>query len=491
MRSDALSRADAGSRPKLVHGGGVGLEAEYAADHWDAARLGVATRRGCGAARFDTITQQWLRQPVKEWSRFRLATGCAFGTIIGGAGALSRFSIFLAECHPDVDDEVGITRAVLEDYLSWLATGPYSTNTKLLSLSMLRVFLDACRRHDWLPELPHSAVIYEEELPNRDNGLPRFIPEFVMSQLESDTGLARLPSPTTRHLVVLMIETGLRIGDACTLEFNPIIDDSTGGPCLRFHNLKVRADQFVPLSARATDTIRAQQDHDRSCYPEGTPWLFPGVLANADGSKPYSMATLATQLRRWQREIDLRDEAGVSVRITAHHFRHTFGTRLINSGVPQHVVQKLLGHASPEMAAQYAHIHDHTVRDAFDRYQQQRVNTAGEFLPFDPDGPTASAEWVKHNLSRVRDSLPNGYCGRPPQQECPHPNACLTCPDFQTTPEFLDVHRQQAGANRILIAQADAGGRFRLAANLRQVQVSLDRIVPALETLVQGERTGG
>jgi hypothetical protein len=24
-----------------------------------------------------------------------------------------------------------------------------------------------------------------------------------------------------------------------------------------------------------------------------------------------------------------------------------------------------------------------------------------------------------------RDTLPNGYCGRPPQQDCPHPNACL------------------------------------------------------------------
>jgi len=484
MRSDALSRLDAGSRPKVIRGE-VGIDSEYSADHWNAARLGVPARRGRGAARFDTITQPWLREPVKEWSRFRLATGCSFSTISAGALGMSRFSTFLTERHPEIDDETGITRTLLEDYLSWLATGPYSTNTKLLSLSMLRVFLDACRRHDWLTELPHSAVIYEEELPNRDDGLPRFVPEFVMAQLETDTSLAQLPSPTARHLVVVMIETGLRIGDTCTLEFNPIIDDSAGGPCLAFHNLKIRADQLIPLSAKAANAIRTQQAHDRSRWPDGTPWLFPGIAANADGSKPYNVATLTAQLRRWQRVIDLRDEAGVAVRVTSHRFRHTLGTRLINSDVPQHVVQKLLGHASPEMTAHYAYIHDHTVRDAFDRYQQQRVNTDGEFLPFDPDGPTATAEWVKHNLSRVRDSLPNGYCGRPPQQECPHPNACLTCPDFQTTPEFLDVHREQASANRILIARAETGGCFRLAANLRQVQASLDRIVPALEAIVE------
>ena len=97
-----------------------------------------------------------------------------------------------------------------------------------------------------------------------------------------------------------------------------------------------------------------------------------------------------------------------------------------NSGVPQHVVQKLPGHASPHMTSHYAKIHDTTIREAFDRYQSQRVNITGQRTGYDPDAPTASAEWVKHNLNRVRDSLPNGYCARPAQQDCPHPNACFS-----------------------------------------------------------------
>lgn len=169
--------------------------------------------------------------------------------------------------------------------------------------------------------------------------------------------------------------------------------------------------------------------------------------------------------------------------------RHPFDTVRImhctgfNAGVPQHVIQKLLGHASPRMTARYAEIHDSTIRDAFESYCHQRVNTTGNTVPYDPDHATADAEWAKHNLSRIRDSLPNGYCGRPPQQDCPHPNACLTCPDFQTTPEYLDVHRQQSTLNRKLIATADANGQFRFAENLRRVQDSLDQIIPALEQL--------
>jgi hypothetical protein len=154
------------------------------------------------------------------------------------------------------------------------------------------------------------------------------------------------------------------------------------------------------------------------------------------------------------------------------------------------VVQKLLGHASPHMTAHYATIHDATIRQAFDHYQSQRVNIAGQTFAYDPDAPTATAEWVKHNLSRIRDSLPNGYCGRPPQQDCPHPNACLTCPDFQTTPDFLDIHRRQATTNLTLITRAEANGQTRLASNLRQVQASLDRIIPALEAIPASQEPG-
>jgi hypothetical protein len=262
-----------------------------------------------------------------------------------------------------------------------------------------------------------------------------------------------------------------------------VLADSSGWPCLRFEAAKVRSQQLIPLSAKAAAAIRAQQDYVRQRWPAGSPWLFPGMVSNDNGQKPYSHRTFSQQLAHWQRIVDLRDQAGQPVTVTGHQFRHTLGTRLINSGVPQHVVQRLLGHASPGMTGHYAKVHDATIREAFDRYQSQRVNISGERIGYDPGAPTASAEWVKHNLNRVRDSLPNGYCARPAQQDCPHPNACLTCPDFQTTPVFLQIHRRQAATNRRLIAQADAKGQSRLGENLRRVQASLDQIIPALQAL--------
>ena len=108
--------------------------------------------------------------------------------------------------------------------------------------------------------------------------------------------------------------------------------DSVGWPCLRFANSKIGSEQLIPLSAKAADTIRAQQAHVRERWPDGSPWLFPGIMDNPDGTRPYAHGTLSRPAGPLAEEDRLHDEAGQPVRIHAHQFRHTFGTRLINSG---------------------------------------------------------------------------------------------------------------------------------------------------------------
>jgi hypothetical protein len=280
-------------------------------------------------------------------------------------------------------------------------------------------------------------------------------------------------------MIVLITETGLRATDACTLPFDPLLVDSAGWPCLRFTAAKMRAEHLLPLSARAVQAIRDQQAHVRQDCPDGSTWLFP---SRSNPRLPVPYDTLRRAFTVWQQHIGLHNEAGPTM-VTIHQLRHSLGTRLINSGVPQHVIQRLLTHASPEMTAVYAQLHDTTIRAEFERYCQTRVDVEGRRLGFDPQAVTADAEWVKHRLARASDTLPNGYCGRPSQQDCPHPNACLTCPDFQTTIEFLPVHRQQAQLTRELLTAAEATGRERQAANHRKVLISLDKITASLEAL--------
>jgi integrase len=473
------AEAASGEVLRLVAVDGEDLERRYAADAWRAEELGVPAARGRGGVSFTRIDPPWLREATKRWAQHRLATSCAFGTIRLDAFAIQRFSQFLAQHEPPVLHPEQIDRGLLERFLAWLAPLPLADSTKTQIRSHLRTLLEDNRRHGWIPAVPVEAVIYQDELSSRRHSLPRFIPEYVMGQLEDEDNLGRL-RPPFRPLVVLITETGLRATDACTLPFDPVLTDSAGWPCLRFTSSKMRAEHLLPLSARAVEAIRTQQAHLAQTQPAGSAWLFPSA---SDPGLPVAYYALQRVFAGWQQRIELHDEAGRPTHVTLHQLRHSFGTRLINAGVPQHVIQRLLTHASPRMTAVYAHLHDATLRAEFERYCQTRVDIEGHRLGFDPTAITADAEWVKHRLARAAETLPNGYCGRPPQQDCPHPNACLTCPDFQTTAEFLPVHQQQAELTRELLEDAESAGRHRQAGNHRKVLINLDKIIASLQAL--------
>jgi len=415
----------------VLRGGGV--EDEYARDCWDARRLGVPVTVGHHSVSFERIPQSWLRTAVKAWARTRLVGGISFGAIRRDTTALGWFAGWLAVAHPRARDASVITRATLEHYLAHLVAHGPTPNTRLGYLTSLRGFLEAARRRGW-PDLPADAVIYADDLPGRPAGLPRFVPEEVMAQLESEAALARLPDPTTRHLVIVIIETGLRAGDACRLRVDCLVPDSVGWPCLRFTNNKVCAEQLIPLTARAADAIRAQQVEVARCWPS-SPWLFPASRANPDGARPFTYNTLRQRMDRWQKAIDLRDPAGRPMRVSAHRFRHTLGTRLINQGVPQHVVQRLLGHASPQMTATYARLHDTTVREAFEAW----CATRGQHRRRPPPVRARRA----HLRRRVGQASPVPHAGQPPQRLL-RPAAPTGLPAPQRLPDLprLPDHRR-------------------------------------------------
>lgn len=100
-----------------------------------------------------------------------------------------------------------------------------------------------------------------------------------------------------------------------------------------------------------------------------------------------------------------------------------------------------------------------------------------------PAGPVSEAAWTKERLARAKQTLPNGYCGLPLQQSCPHPNACLTCDHFLTTEQFLPVHRDQLTETNRLIAEATAQGSQRKLEMNQSVKLNLVRVIEGLQSL--------
>ncbi len=138
------------------------------------------------------------------------------------------------------------------------------------------------------------------------------------------------------------------------------------------------------------------------------------------------------------------------------------------------------------MTGHYARLHDTTVRRHWEA--ARKVNSTGQTVTIDPAGPLADAAWAKQRLGRVTQALPNGYCGLPVQKTCPHANACLTCPMFITTAEFLPQHRKHREQVVQIITVAEARDQTRLVEMNQQVLANLDRIITSLRTQRRGAR---
>jgi hypothetical protein len=145
--------------------------------------------------------------------------------------------------------------------------------------------------------------------------------------------------------------------------------------------------------------------------------------------------------------------------------------------VPQETVRRLMDHSSHQMTAHYARLANTTIREQWER--ARKVNITGQELASD-SGPMAEAFWMKNNLARAKMALPNGYCTLPLQQSCQYANACLTCPVFVTTAEFLPEHHRQLNATRALISRAEQRGQERVVEMNRTVETNLLAIITGL-----------
>ncbi|MGH3634279.1 tyrosine-type recombinase/integrase [Mycobacterium sp.] len=455
---------------------GTGWDSEYERDVWRLRRLGV-----CGHDRarldFTAVQPPWLLELVKRWCRWRMSCGVGLGQLRRDRIALVR----LSRLTPGLVSSPGpnvLDRAALEAYLARLAVEIPHPKARSTDIGCVTGFLYAVRQHRWA-SLPAEAQLYPSDQPRRDETpAPRAIPEFVMHQLESPANLDQISDPRIRLLVEILIRTGLRIGDATRLGLDCLVRDPQGAVYLRYRNHKMRRDAVVPIDDELATMIQEQQARTRQRFPT-TGVLLPRSSANPDGHLPIPTATFHLQLGQWLEKCGFTDELGQPVHVTAHQFRHTAATRWINHDVPQEVVRRLLDHTSHTMTAVYARLADGTIREQWER--AQKINIRGEPVDTTLDGPLADGEWMKQNLARAKMALPNGYCGLPLQKSCPHANACLTCPLFVTTAEFLPQHRKQLDGTRALIARAETDGHTRLAEMNRTVETNLLTIITTLE----------
>lgn len=456
---------------------GAGWDAEYPRDVWLLRRLAVPGAGHGARLDFTPIQAAWLRELAKRWCRWRLSCGIGLRQVRKDHISLLR----LSQLTPGLGDStspIALTRPALEAYLAALAVEVPHIKTRHGDIGAVTGFLRGVRQHRWA-SLPVDADLYPDDQPKLDqSSASRAIPEFVMNQLENPGNLDRIADPRIRLLIDVLIGTGLRIGDATRLSIDCLVPDTAGATYLRYRNHKMRREAIVPIDDHLAAAIAEQQQRTLMKHPDTTV-LIPRTHANPHGHHPLGPGTFDLHLKHWLTDIAVTDELGRPVKVTPHQFRHTYATRLINNDVSQEVVRRLLDHTSHTMTARYARLADTTIRAQWER--ARKIDIHGHPVDTSADALIGDAGWMTHNLAHAKMALPNGYCGLPLQKSCPHANACLTCPVFITTPDFLPQHHTQRTQTLQLITAAEARGQQRLAESNRTVLTNLDTIITALE----------
>lgn len=458
----------------------VDPQAEYVKDIWDCRCLGLQDGVGKSSHKlnFTELSQPWLKQTAKQYIKLCLST-IEFSSAQEKLYSLRRLSRFLAQDYPDIAPNE-INRTVITEFTVHLAAD-LAPATRHKIMCDVKLYFDACYQNEWLNVSRY--LVRQEDIPRVPKHNPRYIPEEVMQQLNQHIG--ELAEPVMRMVLVIQ-ECGMRISELVNLKFDCLLQDKAGDWFLQYYQFKMKKEITIPISREVVRVIQEQQRYIRQHLSSDFKYLF---CANGGLKRPnfkpvprvMMRKTLPKYLNSLAEQHNICTRAGKPWHFQTHQFRHTVGTRMINNGVPQHIVQRYLGHETPEMTATYAHIHDQTMKAEIAKYQGKIVNISGQIVePNDIAADDADLQWFKRNINA--QALPNGSCALPTiSQGCPHANACLTCTHFRTTIEHLTEHKKQLKQTEKLIEKAKANGWVRQVEMNEAVSANLKNIIVGLE----------
>ena len=272
--------------------------------------------------------------------------------------------------------------------------------------------------------------------------------------------------PAVMRAWLIQALTGRRASEVLMMDFEPLsevpgLDPASvpdGGMVgrLRYQQTKIDgAPDTILVGADVVQIIREQQAWVRQQWNLAAGisprYLFPKTAGNRHATRPWETKDYNRVLRQFSLALGLRDADGQLLLYSrSHRLRHTKATTLLNAGAPVHVVQRYLGHLSPEMAMRYAATLASTAEREF--LATVKIGRDGREVGMDRRDMLDLMQ-LDRRTDRV---LPNGYCLLPPVRSCDKGNACHGCDHFATDKTYLPEIRRQLAATEQLIEQRQA-----------------------------------
>ena len=221
------------------------------------------------------------------------------------------------------------------------------------ALASIRAFFRYLHAMDQIREDPARRVLG----PELEENLP---PCLALADIKTLLEHCRPDKPLglrNRALLHVLYACGLRVSetvhvcvDALRLDFALIRVLGKG-----------RKERLVPIAAAAQESLELYLDLERPILAARAKRQCPELFLSRNGRA-------LDRIRVYRILNELAQEAGLSIPIGPHQFRHSFATHLVEGGADLRSVQELLGHASLATTQRYTHVNRERLRALHGRF---------------------------------------------------------------------------------------------------------------------------
>jgi integrase/recombinase XerD len=296
----------------------------------------------------DCHLEKWLKQlgekelyggpSIKEFLDDRKRRNCRPNTLRGYFTTLTVFLSYLKERGRTSLDT--ITRDDLSSFVEHEQDRGIQPNTVSTRLRLIYAFM----RYLADREVAHPDLLKRKLRVKVPEALPRARDPEDVQQL-----LAVIGKPRDRALILVLLRTGMRIGELLATRMNEV---------------NLREKQIIVLEAQKTRVGRVAYLSEDACRALEE-WLNlrdPAKERLFYGQGRLRLGYTAVRMKF----AEYLEKAGLAHKgYSLHCLRHTCATELLNAGMRLECLQQLLGHSSIEMTRRYARLTDNTRREEY------------------------------------------------------------------------------------------------------------------------------
>lgn len=276
---------------------------------------------------------------IKEYIKHMQTAGYADKTLEIYTWGLTCFSEYLAVTK--ISDIRQITRKTMCDYQAVLADEPIKPETRASKIRAVKRLFEYLTESHMLLINPTEGIV-EVSRKNSSIGVVLTIDE--VTRLLEKPNLSLPMQIRDRAIMEVLYSTAIRANELLNLTVH---DADLANGLVHIRKGKGSVDRVVPLNDQAAGFLREYLEHIR---PVQVKDKDERILFLKKTGEPLTHGALTSNLRIY------RTQAGIEKNVTAHTFRRTCATHMMQKGADIRYIQSLLGHKYLKTTQRYTKV---------------------------------------------------------------------------------------------------------------------------------------